>query len=146
VYNDYYSDFYRQVNQALAQQVLRAVNGEFNAIHCYTRLEKLVSRPKEKEVVREILSDEKKHLDEFSRLYISLTGKQPTVAKSNECPHAKEDIFEFSFNDEQETTDFYLEIADQTTDPTIKSMFTRASADEQNHAVWFLYFITKNRI
>ena len=46
-----------------------------------------------------------------------------------------------AFKDEQETVDFYLDLADQTQDQSIKKVFQRAAADEQNHAVWFLYLL-----
>jgi rubrerythrin len=39
--------------------------------------------------------------------------------------------------------DFYLEITDYTTSSYIKEVFRRAAADEQNHAVWFLYYFSK---
>jgi rubrerythrin len=45
--------------------------------------------------------------------------------------------------DEQRTVDFYLEIADETTNQQVKETFRRAAADEQNHAVWFLYYFSK---
>ncbi|MGY3415598.1 rubrerythrin [Bacillus mycoides] len=45
--------------------------------------------------------------------------------------------------DEQRTVDFYLEIADKTTNQQVKETFRRAAADEQNHAVWFLYYFSK---
>lgn len=45
--------------------------------------------------------------------------------------------------DEQRTVDFYLEIADETTNQQVKETFRRAAADEQNYAVWFLYYFSK---
>jgi len=50
---------------------------------------------------------------------------------------------EFALQDEQKTVDFYMEIADDSTNQFIKDAFKRAAVDEQNHAVWFLYFYTK---
>ena len=38
-----------------------------------------------------------------------------------------------------------MEVADGASDRSIKEAFRRAAADEQNHAVWFLYFFTKNK-
>ena len=48
-----------------------------------------------------------------------------------------------AFIDEQVTVDFYHKIANETTNPTVRSAFRRAAEDEQNHAVWFLYFLMK---
>lgn len=35
-----------------------------------------------------------------------------------------------------------LDIADETNNQFIKEVFRRSAADEQNHAVWFLYYLT----
>ncbi|EJQ67231.1 hypothetical protein P4U03_03490 [Bacillus mycoides] len=32
---------------------------------------------------------------------------------------------------------------DETTNQQVKETFRRAAADEQNHAVWFLYYFSK---
>jgi rubrerythrin len=50
---------------------------------------------------------------------------------------------EFAIQDEQRTVDFYLEIADEATNQQVKEIFRRTAADEQNHAVWFLYYFSK---
>ncbi|MFZ3578320.1 ferritin-like domain-containing protein [Virgibacillus sp. DJP39] len=36
----------------------------------------------------------------------------------------------------------YLDIANQAKDPFIKDRFRHAAADEQNHADWFMFFIS----
>lgn len=59
---------------------------------------------------------------------------------SEQCPDDFKRGLEIALQDEQQTVDFYLEIADYITIPFIKETFRRAAADEQNHAVWFLYF------
>lgn len=146
MYSDYYYHFSRQQNHNLISSIARAINGEFYAIQCYNKLLKMVPTEKEKEVITEIIKDENAHLDKFTQIYFNLTGRQPDITKNNDCPKRLKDILEFSFEDEQETADLYLDIADDSDDPTIKKVFTRASADEQNHAVWFLYFLTKTRL
>jgi rubrerythrin len=35
--------------------------------------------------------------------------------------------------------DLYLDLAEKAPDPLMKKQIKRAAADEQNHAVWFLY-------
>ncbi|RFU67615.1 ferritin-like domain-containing protein [Bacillus sp. V59.32b] len=145
MYYDYSYPFSRQPDN-LAGDVLKAINGEFNAIQCYNKLLKIVSTEKEKEVIREIIIDENNHLEKFTQIYYNLAGRQPEITRNKDCPKGIKEIFEFAFEDEQETTDFYLDIADQSEDVRISEVFTRASADEQNHAVWFLYFLTKPRL
>jgi len=70
-----------------------------------------------------------------------LTGKQATPQITIQCPADYKSGILASFIDEQETVDFYHDIARSTNNPVIKDAFTQASADEQNHAVWFLYFM-----
>ncbi|MTT30681.1 hypothetical protein GMB86_01460 [Terrilactibacillus sp. BCM23-1] len=53
------------------------------------------------------------------------------------------EVLKFRVEDEQNTVDFYMEIADQSRLPIIKETFQRAAKDEQNHAVWFLLFLTQ---
>ncbi|MGQ0518063.1 ferritin-like domain-containing protein, partial [Bacillus sp. D-CC] len=54
-----------------------------------------------------------------------------------ECPNTYLQGLEFAIQDEQKTVDFYLEIADETSDTHLKELLRRIAADEQNHAVWF---------
>ncbi|PFP26563.1 rubrerythrin family protein [Bacillus sp. AFS073361] len=144
-YTNYYDALYRQ-NNKLIREVEKAIHGEYNAIHCYSKLAKLASNEKEKGQILEIRQDEIKHHKQFEHIYTQLTGRKPQQSKlSEECPDVYLNGLEFALQDEQLTVDFYLEVADGTSDPTIKEVFRRAAADEQNHAVWFLYYYAKNK-
>ena len=94
-----------------------------------------------RETINEIRQDEIRHYQGFLQMYASLTGLQLTPKISEECPDSYEKGLEFAFKDEQKTVDFYLQMADEATDANIKEQFKRAAADEQNHAVWFLFFM-----
>jgi rubrerythrin len=85
------------------------------------------------------------HFKAFSDIYTNITGVPPTPQLQEGCPDAYKRGLEFAIKDEQETVDFYLEIADRAQDTYIKESFRRAAADEQNHAVWFLFFFIQNR-
>ncbi|WP_370642818.1 ferritin-like domain-containing protein [Anoxybacillus sp. LAT_33] len=98
------------------------INGEYSAIHCYAQF---------------------KHFQQFEYIYFSLTGKRPQPKMSEKCPDDFKHGLEIALQDEQQTVDFYLEIVDYMTIPFIKETFRRAAADEQNHAVWFLYYFLK---
>ncbi|WP_134703630.1 ferritin-like domain-containing protein [Ammoniphilus sp. YIM 78166] len=123
---------------------MKAINGEFSAIHCYAEIARNASNPLEKSQIQEIRKDEIRHFQEFSRIYFSLTGRQPTPQITEACPKTYKEGLRAAFKDEQETVDFYLDIADKTQDQYIKERFKRAASDEQNHAVWFLYFLSNN--
>nr|WP_256984723.1 ferritin family protein [Paenibacillus sp.] len=77
--------------------------------------------------------------------YVSLTGVQPTVQIAQDCPSEYIAGIHYAFKDEQQTVEFYSDAADQATDPHIKETFRRAATDEQRHAVWFLYYLTKHK-
>ncbi|MCM3587428.1 ferritin-like domain-containing protein [Mesobacillus maritimus] len=145
-YNPYTNDYLRvQNNTQLVRDIQKAINGEFSAMACYEKLAQMAPNQKERNQILEIREDERRHFEEFTRIYTSLTGRQPTPKMTEECPNTYKRGLEAAFMDEQETVDFYLDIVDKAQDLTIKQAFHRASADEQNHAVWFLYFLTKNR-
>lgn len=140
----YYNTMYRQ-NEKLITDIVKSINGEFSAIHCYAKLAHLTSKEKERKRILEIRQDEIKHFQQFGQIYTSLTGQQPQPKMIEACPDDYKNGLEYAMQDEQQTVDFYLNIADETTNPFIKEAYRRAAADEQNHAVWFLYFFIKER-
>lgn len=142
-FNPYYSDYLRQPQ--LIQDIQKAINAEYSAISCYEKLAKLAPTKAEREQIMEIRNDEQRHYEAFRRMYTQLTGKHPTSKIIEECPNRYRAALEFAIKDEQEAVDFYLDIADKAPDATTKEVFRRAAADEQNHAVWFLYFFIKNQ-
>ena len=138
----YYQTSYRQ-NEKLIADLKKAINGEYSAVQCYEQLAIMAKSAQEKKQIQEIRQDEARHLQQFQQIYTKLTGGQFRPQISEVCPDSYRSGLEFAFKDEQETVDFYLDIAESNSDQTIKETFRRASADEQQHAVWFLYLITK---
>lgn len=128
----------------LTQDILKAINGQYSAIACYAKLAEIAFTGEERKQILEIRNDEIRHYQAFSQIYITLTGTQPTPQISKTCPSSYVEGLQFAIKDEQETVDFYHETAEKAQDPYICDTFKRAAADEQNHAVWFLYFYTKN--
>ncbi|MCM2534066.1 ferritin-like domain-containing protein [Neobacillus pocheonensis] len=143
-YTNYHDALNRPSNN-LKSDVEKAINGEYSAIHCYGKLANLAPSGDERKRILEIRKDEIRHFQLFEQIYTSLTGSQPQPKIIEECPDVYFDGVEFALQDEQKTVDFYMEIADDATNQHIKEVFRRAAADEQNHAVWFLYFFTKAR-
>lgn len=142
-YYPYNEDYYRQ--QQLTGDIEKAINGQYSAISCYEKLSRMAPTMAEREQILEIRQDEVKHYQQFIAIYTNLTGKQPQPQIIEECPDNYLEGLEFALQDEQKTTDFYLDISDQATTPQIRRTFRRAAADEQNHAVWFLYYYMKNK-
>ncbi|MFI8686987.1 ferritin family protein [Rossellomorea sp. NPDC077527] len=129
----------------LVDDLQKAINGEYSAIACYKKLSALAPTEEERLRILEIRKDEKRHFKAFSDIYMNLTGVEPRPQLQEGCPDRYYDGLRFAFKDEQETVDFYHEISNGAQDVYIKETFLRAAADEQNHAVWFLYYLTMNK-
>ncbi|MFB7158342.1 ferritin family protein [Lysinibacillus sp. NPDC056232] len=143
-YAPQYNGNFQPINDTqLINDIQKAINGEYSAIVCYEKLAKMATTEDEKNRILEIQKDEQSHLEEFSKIYTNLTGRKPSYQIIEECPDNYKAGIEFAFKDEQETVDSYLDIADKANDPMIKDRFRRAAADEQTHAVWFLFFFQK---
>lgn len=146
-YGLHYYDYYRKANDIqLVNNIQKAINAEYSAALCYKKFANIAPTKEEKNQILEIQKDEERHLEEFSRIYTDLTGRYPSYQITEECPDKYREGIEFAFKDEQGTVDFYLDIADKVNEPIIKERFRRAAADEQNHAVWFLFFLNKTKV
>ncbi|WP_082339654.1 ferritin-like domain-containing protein [Lysinibacillus sp. FJAT-14222] len=143
-YAPQYNDNYHMLTDAqLVHDIQKAINAEYSAVACYEKLAKMAPTEDEKSRILEIQKDEKRHLEGFSKIYTNLTGRNPSYQIIEDCPDNYRAGIEFAFKDEQEAVDSYLDIVDKANDPIIKERFRRAAADEQNHAVWFLFFFQK---
>ena len=145
MYNYIANDQEENRQQDLIHKLEQAINGEYSAIQCYEKLAKMAPNGTERKQILEIREDEMKHFQVFSQIYINLTGYQPTPKVTETCPDSYKAGLEFALVDEQKTVDFYLETADGAADRSVRKAFRRAAADEQNHAVWFLYYMVKNK-
>jgi rubrerythrin len=146
-YIPYNNGYFRtaSTDTALQSEIQKAINGEYSAIHCYEKLAKMASNNLQRNRILEIQKDEIRHFQTFRQAYLKLTGREATYTITEECPAHYVAGLEFAFNDEQNTVDFYNELADELQDPIIRADFRRAALDEQNHAVWFLSFLQKTR-
>lgn len=141
-YNPYgYEGYFRvQNDQSLVKDIEKALNGEYSAIACYNKLADRSPTNEAREQILEIREDEIRHYEAFRNILRQLTGKEPSPKITGSCPEGYQEGVLTSFKDEQKTTDFYYEIERKAQDISIKETFRQAAADEQNHAVWFLYF------
>lgn len=119
-----------------------AINGEFTAIHFYEELAKLAPNEETERRILEIRQDEMRHFEAFAHAYMSLTGLPPSPEITADMPTSFKAGVRHSFLDEQETTEFYHRAARESQIAYVSHLFNTASMDEQNHAVWFLYFLT----
>ncbi|WP_248924176.1 ferritin-like domain-containing protein [Paenibacillus hamazuiensis] len=139
----YPAPFRYAADAGLVADIVKAINGEYSAIACYEGLSALAPGEEERNRILEIRQDEIGHFRVFNEIYYMLTGKRHEPQMTESCPSEYRAGVMFAFKDEQETVDFYHEIADKAHHPYIKEQFRRAAADEQNHAVWFLFLLTQ---
>lgn len=144
MYNSNYYNWYRE-NDKLISDIEKAINGEYTAVNCYATLANMAPNEVERDRILEIRDDEIRHFHHFVQIYTNLTGQQPKPQINEGCPNAYLQGLEFAIQDEQKTVDFYLEISDETSDTNMRDLLRRIAADEQNHAVWFLYFFVKTK-
>lgn len=128
-------------NNEIIGDLSKALTGEYNAIHCYEILANQAPNSEVKKRILEIRSDEMRHYQMFAGIYSSITGAQPSPELTEKCPNNFTDGVLAAFISEQETVDFYHQIARKYNIPMIRETFMQAAEDEQNHAVWFLYFM-----
>lgn len=144
--NTYENDQIRQQSDLqLLSSISKAINGEYTAIACYDHLARIAPSQKEKNIITEIRKDEVRHFQTFTSIYTWLTNRQPIPEITESCPQEYLPGLTFAIEDEQETVDFYLDISERAQHPYIKEQFRRAAADEQNHAVWFLYIFVRRK-
>jgi rubrerythrin len=129
----------------LLKQTQMAINGEYSAIKCYEKLAKLAPTEEERNKILEIRNDEIRHFKQLVLLYTGLSGVDPKPKQTELCEGDYLRGLEAALKDEQHTVDFYLSVADGTINTAARELFTRAAKDEQQHAVWFLYYYMKNR-
>lgn len=130
-----------QPSTKIIANIAKAINDEYSTIYCYEQLANQAPNLETKNRILEIRNDEIRHYYLFSNIYTSITGRKPSPQITEQCADNFQSGVLAAFKDEQETVDFYHEIAREANDAFIKESFQQAAADEQNHAVWFLYFL-----
>lgn len=130
-------------NNQFLVDLVKAINGEYNAIRFYEHLAQLAPNEDVKKRILEIRKDEMRHYQGFAYMYTSLTGQHPSPQITEPLPLNFKSGILTAFKDEQEAVEFYHRVARQYTIPYISNQFSSNALDEQNHAVWFLFFINQ---
>lgn len=133
------------VSQPLSGNIVtdltKALNGEYNAIHFYEHLARLAPNDEIRNRILEIRKDEMRHYHGFSYIFTCLTGQQPSPQITEALPTDFKNGVITAFHDEQDAVEFYHRVARETNIPYVSNEFRSNASDEQNHAVWFLYFM-----
>ena len=128
-------------DQEFLNDLTKAINGEYNAIHFYEQLAELAPNDATKKRILEIRKDEMMHFQMFCSIYCYLTGQPYHPKLTEKPPNDFNSGVKSAFFDEQNTVEFYHQVARNTSIPYISHVFRTNAADEQNHAVWFLFYI-----
>ncbi|WP_088042852.1 ferritin family protein [Bacillus sp. EAC] len=144
-HQNYYYDYYRQLNPKLEKDIETAINLKYNAINCFAQLAQQTNNKTTKANIIGIREDDSRHYEAFQSIYRLLTGRTIEAKITQVCPKTFAEGIEFAFINEQAASRFYLQIADQTTNQTVKNVFYRAAIEDGIHANWFLYYMIKNK-
>lgn len=137
---------YLTVNQDLSQKLIKAMTGEQNARRYYETLTTMTRSEEDKRLISKFIQDEKKHFNNFYRLYIAFTGHQPMLppVKQPKIPSYIEGIKQ-SIMDETDTYEFYRDVYLSSFNPMVRQNFFEAFTDENEHAIRLNYLYTKNK-
>lgn len=129
---DYYNRIYR-MDQRLFQEINKAINDKFSAIHYYTRLAEMAPSETFLQYILSIRQDEINIHGNFSNVYFELTKRYPQVSKAVDLPKNFKQGIRNSIKAERQNVRFYMNIAQRVTNPNIKKLFISAANDEQRH-------------
>lgn len=132
-----------EVDETVALELERAIQGECHAIACYQQLMELAPTAAERAQIGEIIADEQRHVQQLSKMYTLATNRQPTLRHIEECPKSYRAGLEAAIVDEQKASDTYRDLAERMMSFPMRELIVRIASDEQNHAVWFLYFLQR---
>ncbi|UZJ78703.1 ferritin-like domain-containing protein [Fictibacillus sp. KU28468] len=131
----------QQTYQQLLNILMSSIIGEATAIDFYTRLANEAPNEYSKNVLLNAAKDEKTHLQLFTRLYTSLTGKQPNYKiRPVKITNFRQSLFE-AYEDELSDYEKYRNAYLFTQDPTIRDTFFRPYTDEIKHATRFSFLL-----
>ncbi|MEY2373345.1 ferritin-like domain-containing protein [Lysinibacillus capsici] len=95
----------------LILDLIKAINGEYNAIRFYKHLAQLAPNEEVKDRILEIRKDEMRHYQGFVYSYTYLTGQQPSPQINETLPQNFKSGILTAFKDEQEAVEFYHRVA-----------------------------------
>ncbi|MDN4074851.1 ferritin-like domain-containing protein [Fictibacillus terranigra] len=131
----------QQTYQQLLNILMSSIIGEATAIDFYTRLAKDAPNEYSKNVLLSAAKDEKAHLHLFTRLYTSLTGKEPKYKiRPVKITNFRQSLFE-AYEDELSDYEKYRNAYLLTQDPSIRDTFFRPFSDEIKHATRFSFLL-----
>jgi rubrerythrin len=123
------------------EQLLKAIEGERDAITFYEHLKTLTGDEEHLKNIGHIMHDEKKHLEKFEELFRKKFGGReraepsPMEQSDRPLPHEFNAALRQAINDELEAYEFYRDVYMDCTNEQVKVPFYGAMTDENEHAI-----------
>jgi rubrerythrin len=124
------------------EQLLKAIEGEQNAIADYERIKTLTDDTGQITVLNGIIMDEHKHLRNFEELYRRKFGSgmvSPPLERPRELGFTES--LRSAVNDEIEAYEFYRDLYMDCTNDQTRQIFFGAMTDENEHAMRLLLML-----
>ncbi|RSL34089.1 cupin domain-containing protein [Salibacterium salarium] len=139
----YAPDVMARNNQHVVESILAGIKGEAEAIDFYSRLADAAPNEEHKNDILRALEDEKVHLQQFTDLYISLTGRQPVYDIDNVTFNTYNEGLKKAYEAELKDYEEYRKSYAFTQHTPFRDVFLRAGTDEIEHAERF-NFLSSN--
>ncbi|WP_235821731.1 ferritin-like domain-containing protein [Gottfriedia acidiceleris] len=127
--------------QKVFEAILKGIQGEATAIEFYSRLAKIAPNQTAQEDVLHALEDEKVHLNEFTKLYVKMTGIQPNIQITPIQFNTFKEGLNIAYRDELEAYEFYRNVYLMTQNLTVRDVLLRGFTDEIEHATRFGFLL-----
>lgn len=130
----------------ILELILKAIEQENEDSKYFEKLANLIQNEKDKEDIRKIYLDDKKHFKIFSEIYKSLTGKEPIFEDEEiEIDDTLPEELEDSIEQKLENVELYRLILSSFLDVGIRDMIYEIITDEQSHAQKLTKLYNKNK-
>ncbi|RAK23123.1 rubrerythrin [Anoxybacillus vitaminiphilus] len=129
----------------ITDTLLEAIKGEASAVQFYQQLMNAAPNEKAREDVQHALEDERKHLKQFTDLYVMLTGKRPVYKTKAVSFNTFKEGLNIARKDELEAYEDYRDAYLATQDQVIRDVFFLAMTDEIEHALRFSFLLSELR-
>ncbi|RSL30393.1 cupin domain-containing protein [Salibacterium salarium] len=130
-------------NQHVVESILAGIKGEAEAIDFYRRLADAAPNEEHKNDILRALEDEKVHLQQFTDLYISLTGRQPVYDIDTMTFNTYNEGLQKAYEAELKDYEEYRQSYAYTQHTPFRDVFLKAGTDEIEHAERF-HFLSSN--
>jgi mannose-6-phosphate isomerase-like protein (cupin superfamily)/rubrerythrin len=128
----------QQVNeQQVYEAILDGIKREASAIDLYSRLANVTPNQKHKNNILYALDNKKYHLNQFTNLFILLTGRQPIYQINKVSFHSYRDGLQKAIEAGVEGFEEYQKNRLLTPYPLVQNVFLYASAGEKENATRF---------